>query len=207
MNYKLIAYAQDCVSFLMQNLNHEAGKIIQIILFGSVSRGEESKNSDIDLFVDVTDEIIEPKVVGVVDKFYDSTKFKKYWSLLGVRNKISCTVGKLEEWDELKRSLIANGIVLFGKYSGEIKTKPYYLFVVSPGKSRNKNLSVWRELYGYVQKRGKKKYSKIGLVREYQGRKLGKSVFIVPAEHLPKIRSFLIKNKFKHELMPFWQED
>ena len=206
MNYKLLAYAQDFSSFLMQSLNNDAGKITQIILFGSVSRGEESKNSDVDIFVDVIDETLESKVADMVEKFYDSTKFKKYWSLLGIRNKISCTVGKLEEWGSLKRSLIANGMVLYGKYSGEINTKPYYLFVVSPGKSRNKNLSVWRELYGYVQKRGKKKYSKMGLVREYQGKKLGNGIFIVPAEHLPKIRSFLIKNKFKHELMPFWQE-
>ncbi len=206
MNYKLLAYAQDFVSFLIQSLNQDAEKITQIILFGSISRGEESKNSDIDLFVDVIDETLEPKVADIVDKFYESAKFKKYWSLFGVKNKISCTIGKLEEWDSLKRSLIANGIMLYGRYSGEIKTKPYYLFVVSPGKSRNKNLSVWRELYGYVQKRGKKKYSKTGLVREYRGRKLGNGVFIIPAEHLPKIRSFLIKNKFKHELIAFWQE-
>ncbi len=206
MNYKLIAYAQDFASFLIQNLNHDAGKITQIILFGSVSRGEERKNSDLDLFVDVIDELIEPKIVDALEKFYDSAKFKKYWSLLGVRNKISCTVGKLKEWDSLKRSLIANGMVLYGKYSGEIKTKPYYLLVISPGKSRNKNLVVWRALYGYVQKRCKKVYVREGLVRQYQGRKLGNGVFIVPAEHLPKLRSFLIKNKFKHELMPFWQE-
>ncbi len=206
MNYKLIAYAQDFASFLMQNLNQDTGKIAQIILFGSVSRGEESKNSDIDLFIDVTDEMIESKVIESVEKFYDSTKFKKYWSLLGIKNKISCTTGRLKEWNSLKRSLIANGIVLYGRYYGEIKTKPYYLFIVSPGKNRNKNLIVWRALYGYTQKRKGKKYVNAGLIREYRGRKLGNGVFIIPSEHLPKLRSFLIKNKFKHELMPFWQE-
>ncbi len=207
MNYKRIAYAQDFASFLIQSLNQDAEKIIQLVLFGSVSRGEEGKNSDIDLFVDVTDEIIEPKILDAVEKFYESIKFKRYWSLLGVRNKISCTVGRLKEWDSLKRSLIANGFVLYGKYSGKIKTKPYYLFIVSPGKSRNQNLVVWRALYGYIQKRGRKKYIQEGLVRRYEGRKLGNGVFIIPAGHLPKIRSFLIKNKFKHELIPFWQED
>lgn len=205
MNYKLISYAQDYVSFLMQNLT-EAEKIVQIILFGSVSRGEESKDSDLDLFIDVVDETIEPKIVGLTDKFYGSVKFKRYWSLLGIKNQINCTVGILKDWDALKRSLIANGIVLYGKYSGAVKTKPYYLFTVSSGKNRNKNLSVWRELYGYVQKRKKKKYSKVGLIREFQGKKLGHGVFIIPAEHLPKIRSFLLKHKFKYQLTPFWQE-
>lgn len=207
MNYKLIAYAQDYASYLIQNLKQDAGKITQIILFGSVSRGEESKNSDIDLFVDLIDETIEPKVEEIVELFYNSTKFKKYWLLLGIKNKINCTIGKLEEWDSLKRSLIANGIVLYGKYTGKIKTKPYYLFVISPGKNRNKNLVVWRALYGCVQKRGRKKYVREGLLRQYQGRKLGRGVFIIPAQHLPKLRSFLIKNKFKYELIPFWQED
>ena len=48
MNYKLIAYAEDFISFLLEKLNKESDKIKQIILFGSVARDEDSKNSDID---------------------------------------------------------------------------------------------------------------------------------------------------------------
>ena len=53
MNKKLVAYAMGFASFLMQKLGEkEAGKIKSIILFGSASRGEAGKGSDIDIFID-----------------------------------------------------------------------------------------------------------------------------------------------------------
>ncbi len=206
MNYKLIAYAQDFISFLLQHLNEDAGKIKQVILFGSITRGEATKKSDIDLFIDVIDKKLEKRVDKIKEEFYDSIKVKKYWDLLGVNNRINCSVGVLKEWTSLERSLIANGIVLFGKYSGETRTQPYYLFIATPGKNRNKSISVWRQLYGYIQKIGKKTYVKEGLVREYGGRKLARGVFVIPVEHSQKIISFLRTNKFKHEIISFWQE-
>ncbi len=206
MNYKLISYAQDFISFLFQHLDEDAGKINQVILFGSSTRGEATKKSDIDLFIDVIDKKLEKRVDKIKEEFYDSIKVKKYWNLLGINNKINCYVGVLKEWTSLERSLIANGIVLFGRYQGETKTQPYYLFIAIPGKNRNKSISVWRQLYGYTQKIGKKTYVKKGLVKEYDGRKLARGVFVIPAEHSQKIILFLRKNRFKHEIIPFWQE-
>ena len=206
MNYKLIAYAQDFISFLFQHLDEDADKIKQAILFGSSARGEATKKSDIDLFIDVIDKKLEKRIDKIKEEFYDSIKVKKYWNLLGVNNRINCSVGVLKEWASLERSLIANGIVLFGKYSGETNIQPYYLFIATPGKNRNKSISVWRQLYGYIQKIGKKTYIKKGLVKEYNGKKLARGVFVIPAEHSQKIISFLRKNKFKHEIIPFWQD-
>ena len=51
MNYKLVAYAQDFVSFLLQNVK-DASKIDSITLYGSVARGEAGKDSDIDIFIE-----------------------------------------------------------------------------------------------------------------------------------------------------------
>ncbi|MBI2137532.1 nucleotidyltransferase domain-containing protein, partial [Candidatus Woesearchaeota archaeon] len=45
----------DVASFLVQKVS-EREKIRNIILFGSVARGEADKTSDVDLFVDVTNE-------------------------------------------------------------------------------------------------------------------------------------------------------
>lgn len=206
MNYKLIAYAQDFSSFLMENLEQDAAKIKQMILFGSIARGEQDRTSDVDLFVEVTDERIEDKINLLTEKFYGSVKATKYWKLLDIKNKFHCSVGKLEEWDVLQRSLIANGIVLYGKYGGIQQLKHYYLLVIVPGKNRNKNLSTWRTLYGYKQKIGKKVYEKSGLVKEYGGKKLGKGIFIVPVEHFFKIQSLLKKKKFQCQIFPFWSE-
>jgi len=206
MNYKLIAYSQDFISFLFQHLGKDADKINQVVLFGSVARGEATKESDIDLFIDVSDKNLEDKINKIKEDFYKSIKVKKYWDLLGIENEINCSIGILKEWDSLKRSLIADGILLFGKYKEKLETDSYYLFIIAPGKIRNKNISIWRQLYGYTQKINKKIYVKKGLIKEYNGSKLAKGVFIIPLEHFQKIISFLKKNKFKHEIIPFWQE-
>ncbi|HIG93779.1 MAG: hypothetical protein QT02_C0008G0025 [archaeon GW2011_AR9] len=206
MNYKLVAYAADFVSFLIQELGKDAGKITQVVLFGSVARGEEGLRSDIDIFVDVVDLKLEESILMVRDRYFDSIKVKKYWELMGVKRKIHCTVGKLKEWDTLERSLVANGLILYGKFSGKMETKPYFLFILTPSKDRKKNVMVWRELYGYTQRVGKKVYKQKGLVNEYGGRKLGKGVFIVPLEHAQKVRSYIQMQKFKQEIIPFMQE-
>ncbi len=166
----------------------------------------QAKKSDIDLFIDVIDEKLEEEVNKIKEGFYESYKAKRYWNLLGVKNEINCSVGKLEEWGDLNKSIIASGLVLFGKYKGEEDTQNRYLFTIAPTKNRNKNISVWRKLYGYTQKIGKKTYVKNGLIREYGGEKIAMSAFILPAEHVHKLSAFLRKNKFKFKIISFWQE-
>ena len=204
MNSKLKAYAVDFVSFLLQEMGDT--NIKQIILFGSVAREEATKASDIDLFIDIINPKVEPQIRLTLEHYYNSVKVHKYWALLGLRNQFHLSIGKLHEWDELQRSLIASGLVLYGKYSAGVETKGYYLFIVKPGKHRAKNLSIWRQLYGYTQKVSTKTYSKEGMIQKYQGRKLANGVFIIPLEHAQKVRLFLAQHKFKMELIPFWQE-
>lgn len=204
MNYKLIGYAIDFASFLLEKLK-DAEKMKSVILFGSVARGDNEKNSDIDLFIECNEKLGN-KINDLKEKFYESIKVKKYWELLDVKNEINLHIGKLEGWGDLKRSIIANGIILYGKYLEKIEGKQSYLFIVSPGKNRNKNMSIWRELYGYKQKVGKKSYIKEGLVKEYGGKKLALGVFIIPVEHAQKINLFLRKKKFKFQIIPFWTD-
>lgn len=207
MNYKLLAYAQDFVSFLMQNLTQKyTEKISQIILFGSVVRNDANKESDLDLFLESSDKNLEKEIIKIKELFSQSLKVKKYWSLLGVSNEINCIIGKIEEWDELKRSLISQGIILYGKYSGQTKTDVYHLFTLNQSPQRNKNISIWRKLYGYKQKVGSKIYHNQGLIREYDGKKLGKGVFLIPALHTQKIISYLNKQKFKYQIIMIWLE-
>ncbi|MFA7707708.1 MAG: nucleotidyltransferase domain-containing protein [Candidatus Pacearchaeota archaeon] len=204
MNYKLIAYAQDFASFLIQNIKR-ADKIKKIILFGSTSRGEEVKESDIDIFIE-TEEKQEQEINKIKENFYESIKFKKYWELFGIKNEINLSIGNLKDWGDLNRSIISNGIILYGKYIDKIKTNPHVLFSISPGKDRNKNISIWRELYGYTQKVGKKEYIKEGLIKEYQGEKLANGVVIIPIDNSNKLSNFLKNNKFKFKIVPFWME-
>ena len=206
MNYKLVAFAQEFTAFLIHHLDKESDKIANIILFGSVSRGEAEENSDIDIFIDVTDEKMEKKIAKIKDLFYKSYLWTSYWKLLDIQNELHCIVGKLKEWDSLQRSIIANGITLFGKYHAEVKTEHWYMFTITQGKSRNVNLSLWRSLYGYTQKIGKKVYVKKGLISEYGGKKLARGVMSVPARYAATLAKFLASHKVSYKLMPFWKE-
>jgi len=201
MYYDLAAYAGDFASFLIQNLKGDARQIKSIILFGSVARGEAGKDSDIDLFIDVTEEKVEKSVLKIRDNFFHSIKSNKYWALFGIKNEIHCTVGKLEQWKELAGSLVANGILLYGKYQGTSAGKQYYLFTIVPTSKKSKNVSVWRKLYGYKQIVGKKTYLKKGLLEELGGQRFAKSVFVVPAEHLGEMKAFLQKSRFRYQLI------
>ena len=205
MNYKLVAYAQDFVSFLLQNINNP-GKIETIILFGSVVRGEAGKTSDIDIFIE-TRENIENEIQKIKEDFYNSLKVKKYWSLLGIKNEVHCEIGNLEEWRDLERSLIAQGVVLYGKYKSKKQGSLYYLFSVEQGKNRNKNISIWRRLYGYKQTVNKQEYKKEGLVKEYKGEKIARGVFIISSEHAQILISFLKKNSINYKIILIWKEN
>ena len=205
MNYKLIAYAQDFVSFLLEHLE-EADKINSIVLYGSVVRGEAGKDSDIDIFIE-TSEQIEDKIGRLKEKFYAGIKSQKYWGLLGVKNEFHCEIGKLDEWEDLEISLRAQGIVLFGKYSSEQHGKSYYLFSIEQMQERRKSISLWRNLYGYVQKVGKKKYVKKGILNEYGGERIARGGFLVPAGHAQKMLQFLKSRRVKHKVRLFWKEE
>jgi len=155
-NYKAIAYAIDFVSFLVQELKAETEHIQAIFLFGSAARGEAGAESDIDIFINTKEKGLEDKIERIKDKFYTTIKYKKYWSLLGIQNELSLTVGELEKWEELERSIVAQGMVLYSKYKGKFKGEVYSLFKIEPGKKRADNVRFWRRFYGYTQKVGKK---------------------------------------------------
>lgn len=203
MNYKLIAYAGDFVSFLIQELDKELCRINAIILYGSVSRGEADKESDVDLFIETKDPKMEDKVNRIISDFYDSAKFTSYWKLLGVQNEFKCVAGELKKWKSLERGIISAGLTLYGKYKGEFKTGSYFLFKVAVKMKRSESVKLWRKLYGYQQKVGKKIYRSKGLIEEFGGRKIARGIFLIPLEHSQEMVSYLKEKRIGHEVMEF----
>ncbi|MFH0701720.1 MAG: nucleotidyltransferase domain-containing protein [Candidatus Woesearchaeota archaeon] len=193
----LIGYALNFSSFL---LDSKIGpEIRKIILFGSVARGDFNAESDIDLFVDA-DETLEKEVEKNLALF-KSSQAGKIWRLKGIRNEISLKVGELQKWS-LHREVISSGILLYGKYQEIPPNIKYYLLVnidVSKMKN-NQQMTIWRKLYGYTQKVGKKIYIGKGLIEKSGGKKLGKAIFLVPMEHRQEIMTFLNKNKVIYKI-------
>jgi predicted nucleotidyltransferase len=184
MSYeKLIAYAQDFTSFLIYNLKTELFSSIQkIILFGSAARKEATNESDIDIFIEAEDseKDIDAAVDRIIDRFFDSPKFKKYWKLLDIDNPISCKVGSLSAWKELYPSLIQDGIILYGKYKPcDVEGMPLLLFSWENVKPESKRVMLNRKLFGYV-KAGK---TYPGLVKRYDAKRIAKGALLVPMGH------------------------
>ena len=181
MSSKLISYAIDFTSFLIQKLT-EKNKIKNIILFGSVAREEAGKDSDVDIFVDIVkdNKHLEKKINNCLNLFLKSSKYKNYWQPLGIKTNIKLIVGELDGWKDLKSSITANGLILYGKFKPEIKNGVHNTFFVWENISPNSLRVLFnKQLFGYSQR--DKFYN--GLLQKYGGKRLGKGCIIVPLEH------------------------
>jgi len=198
---ELLAYATAFASFVIPKLFN----VKAIILFGSVARGEADKKSDIDLFFDLEnkeDEVGIKKILeNELNKFYKS-KIAENWLLKGIKNEIKIHAGKLEEW-KLKRSIISDGIFLYGKYREEPENlKSFVFFNIKPIKNITKRNRVIRKLFG----RKEKKYFSDGVVNKVKGKKLSASSFIVPLEYTNEIIRLLNEEKIDYSFFEFWSD-
>lgn len=200
-NLELIGYASSFVSFILPKIRG----IDEIILFGSVARGDATKESDVDLFFNVknkeTTDKIEKELKILLDKFYKS-KIAEIWFLKGIKNDIKINVGKLGEWG-LKRSIISEGIVLYGKYKeSPEKMKGFVYFSLSPIKDITKRNRVLRKLFG----RREKSYSTEGIVSKIGGKKFSALSFIVPSNYSQEIIKLLSAEKINYRFFEFWSD-
>ena len=198
-NYKeLIAYASAFASFVLPKVN-----IDEIILFGSVARNEADEKSDIDLFFnlkkdeDKTKEMLKKEL----ERFYKS-KINEIWRLKGIKNEIKFEAGNLDKW-KLKRSIISDGIVLFGKYKEIPKNMNSFVqFTLKPIKSITKRNRIIRKLFG----RKEKKYSAKGMIDMLNGKKISVASFIVPIEKTNEIIKIMNKEKIDYSFFEFWSD-
>ena len=194
----LISYASAFASFVLPKIN-----VDEIILFGSVARGEDAKNSDIDLFFNVKDneKQIKKTIKDEINRFYKS-KVYEIFSQKGIENQIKAEIGDLSTW-KLKRSIISDGIILYGKYkeTPEI-SKGFTLFNLKPIKNITKRNKTIRTLFG----RKEKNYSTQGSLKELNGKKLSPTTFIVPIENTNEILNFLNSERIDYSFFEFWSD-
>ncbi len=191
---ELISYAMDFVSFLIQNIRDKS-KIKSIILFGSVARDEATKDSDLDIFIDIAgyEKPIEREIETVKEKFFDSIKFTKYWKLLGIENEINVVVGELDKW-KLRDTMLGNAIILYQYYAPKLEGgRSKVIFFWGNIKPDSRRVMLNKKLFGYKHY---EHYYK-GILEKYEGKKLGSNVIILNVEGLNE----LLK-AFKHFKAP-----
>lgn len=196
---ELVAYTHAYLSYILPRVKT---KIREIILFGSVARGDFDQDSDIDLFFDVLNEndaLLLKKELKLFDpKFYES-KIYEIWKQKGFTNRISAKVGILDQW-ELRGSVLAEGITLQAKYHRGLPGEGYMLLSFSPIRDITKRNRITRALFG----REEKGFKKDGMVSKVGGRRISPTVFLVPLQFSREIISFLRKEKVDIELREIW---
>ena len=199
---ELIAYAYDFLSYLALQSIFKDHHINKIMIYGSVARGDFDEESDVDLFFDVLNEkeitIIEKQLKVIEKKFYGSKVFG-LWEKKGIENEIKVKVGVLDKW-RLRRSVVSDGIVLYGKYKAEIKGEGFLMVVFEPVKDVTKRNRLIRRLFG----RKESGYFKEGLVSELRGKRVSSTVFYVSLQFADKILEILKKEKVSYKLFEFW---
>lgn len=193
------SYASYFVSYLLFNLKNTEN-LSKIILFGSVAKKQANKNSDVDIFIEIKkkSKFFEKEILSLEKKFYSSRE-ALIFKANGIDNKINLVIGKLDEWKDLKESIESTGIVLYGNYiSSEVKGKKNVLFYWNKvGKNRGAFLN---KLYGF---KIKEKFYK-GLIETLNGKKLGKSSFIVPVEHREDVVRLMKYYKVSVKMIEVW---
>lgn len=203
----LISYTYDFIRILVTKVDD----ISDVILFGSVARGDFRDDSDVDIFVNVDVEY-EKSTKKAVDEALNEFEVyaKRTWRLEGVDMPIKCIVGDINSgrWSELKREIISSGICLYGRYK-ELpeKLNHYFIFSFSFSDLRpNERVCVIRKLYGYSTKKNAKIYEHKGLLSVIKGDKLGPSILIVPFDGYKKLVEFFRKNRVTFNQKEIWSE-
>lgn len=175
--------------------------IVQIVLFGSVARGEDTPNSDIDIAV----------VHNSADMFQLMNEINK-----NKPQKIQTTfihVSKLAEETELVGALSGDGLLLYGSpihiQEKRLGLKPKILLSYSLAElPQTEKVKVNRALYGSVSTSysGNKKYTTKtkGISNEPGVQKINQGVLLIDRKKAPKIANSLKRFGVKVVEIPVW---
>jgi predicted nucleotidyltransferase len=189
------AYVMSFVAYLIKELadKKSISEINKIILFGSVAKSESTKESDVDIFIDVKKktEKLDTTIQDAITKFYNSRE-AVIFKTRGIDNKLNVIIGRLKDWKDIHRSIMSTGIVLWGQYEEKEKplgTKHEIIFYWSNiGINRGAFLNA---LYGFTA--NSKRH--IGLLEKFDGRRMGKSCVIIPVQYREDVIKLFRKYK------------
>lgn len=191
-----LSYAHNALSFLFlqKEIN---GFIKSIYLYGSAARGELTKKSDIDIFIDCIEgkeKKVEQLAKAAFSNFYKSKDYEK-WRYLKWTYPFSIQVGELKKW-QLKTSIMADGILLYSKKAEIFPAERQVLFIFVLPKNKNKYLHFIRYLYG----RKEKGYKEYGFLLELHGKKISSNVVLIPKENQQRFLQYLQKENINYSM-------
>lgn len=203
-SFEIFRYAVLAAAYLLSGISEsELKRVHNVLLFGSAASFSASRESDVDIFFDVSASKrfqlgLRAKLNKAADQFYLTPAALEFKSR-GIDNELSIKVGKLEEWDELAKSISSNGILLYGKYTSMPPHTNGYV-ILSWESPRNRG-AMLNKLYGY--KANNKRYP--GMLEKNKGIKLGRAVIMVPAQSKDIFINVLEKYKVNYSRHDVWE--
>lgn len=173
------SYAVSFVSYFIRHAEN-IRNIHSIYLYGSVAKSTSAKDSDVDIFVDLVKDSKknQTNIRKTIKDFYAS-KEAIIFKLLGVKNDINVKAGMLGKWDSLRRSIMSEGVVLWGPAQPGKPSKTEHNIIFFWESIKRNRGAFLNKLYGY--KSGDKRYD--GFISKVGGRKLGKSCIMIPIRY------------------------
>ena len=204
-NNELLSYVFDFISQISDN-KEIISTIRKIILFGSLARGDMHENSDIDLFIDTTNQELNNLIKKELNKF--ESRAEKTWHLRNIKTSIKIIADDIEKekWADLKEEIQGYGKVLYGKIDSspnKLNQKVLITYNLTNISQKDK-MSLIRKLYGYSLKKQNKIYTQKGLLEELNGEKISPNAFIISVENLQKVKKELNEHKVKYLTRPIW---
>lgn len=203
---ELLSYIYDFIRFLTAN---NKGELPEVILFGSVARGDFHKDSDIDLFINVKNKSEQKEIEQIVKKtrIEFETAASDSWHLKGINFPIRAIVGNLdsERWSALKREIISTGRVIYGRYQ-ELpgKLNHHYLLSFDLKNLLPKNkVKFIRMLYGYESRKEHKVYRRTGILQD-KGIKINQNTLLISIEQYKVFLGLFKQFKIKHQVREIW---
>ncbi len=199
-----ISYASSFVTYLLTHLKN-LNNVTKIILFGSIARNEATKESDVDLFIEIKKKTkkAEREIRNIEESFYQSREAALF-KTQGIENKLSVKLGKLAEWKDLAESIASTGITLYGPYETSERPSGAQRFVIvfwnGIGKNRGSFLN---KLYGVTV--NNKHYD--GLLARVGGKKLGKSCIMLPIASKKDMFRLLQEHKVQAKVQEVYSDD
>ena len=184
---------------------------LYIILFGSVLKEKETRESDVDFFV-VLD------TAGEVSSRPEREKIQSIASMLENRyNRNLQVIISNRKYDSLEdyfvQKIFSEGLVLYARKLSlklnNISMKPYVFISYDLRKlDHSEKMKLRNILFGYkTRKKHKKKIytaTKPGLVKKLGGRKIGIGTFMLPKENLSQLEKALNRFNILYKTIDTW---
>ncbi|MBI4981518.1 nucleotidyltransferase domain-containing protein [Candidatus Woesearchaeota archaeon] len=203
---ELFSFLYDFIRFLTAQLKKEPP---EIILFGSIARGDFHEESDIDLFINVKNKKEQRDIELIVKKAkieFDNAAANS-WSLKGINLPIKVIVGDLgsPRWSALKREIISTGKTIYGRYRElPAKLSHYYLLSFDLKNLQPKNkVKFIRQLYGYESRKEQKVYRSAGILQE-KGIRINQNTILISTEHHNLFLGLFKQFKIKYQIRETW---